>query len=157
MLSQSGGRMRMIRCASVVSLFWAAAGCAGPEGRETIEIEARPLTAEEARGQSIAAVESGHHEIRVRRTIAVPDACRTLAGAVVRTGSELSLRVTARPDDRPRCVPAPSYLTYTATIQGLRAGRYNLRVIHTYTSERRASEVVLEHPIVVLERSVQVR
>lgn len=146
--------MRIARCALIVSLL---AGCAGEDGVERVEVEAHPLTEDEARGHSTAAVESGHHRIRVRRTIAVPDTCRTLSGAVVRTGSTLSLRIVADRSPGVHCAPADSYLGYTATIEGLRAGRYNLRVIHTYTSGRRAAELVLEHPIVVLERSVQVR
>lgn len=151
--------MRKIRCASALSLVCASLGCGGPGEPVRVELETRWLAPEQARSRSTASVESGHHEIRVRRTIAVPDSCRTLSGAVARAGSHLSLRIVARPDrddDRP-CPPDEAYVAYTATLRGLRPGRYNLRVIHTYTSDAREAEVVLEHPIVVLERAVQVR
>jgi hypothetical protein len=148
--------MWMIRCASRVSLLCAVVGCM-PGEQVRVELETRPLAAAEARSRSTAALESGDDEIRVRRTIAVPDGCRTISAAVARAGSRLSLRIIAHPDHaRPRCPPEDTYVSYTATIRGLRPGRYDLRVVHTYTSGGRA-EVVLEHPIVVLERSVQVR
>lgn len=151
--------MRKIRCASMLSLVCASLGCAAPAEPVRVELETRPVAPEQARSRSTASVESGHHEIRVRRTIAVPDGCRTVSGAVARAGSQLSLRVIARPerDDAVPCPPGESYVSYTATIVGLRPGRYNLRVIHTYTSDARGAEVVLEHPIVVLERAVRVR
>jgi hypothetical protein len=149
--------MRMLGCVLGIAAVVANTGCGGEGDPAAVAIEASPLEPERARGESVAALESGHHEIRVRRTIAVPDRCRTLSGDLARTGSNLTLRVIARPTEEGRCARVESYLAYTATIEGLAPGQYNLRVIHAYASERRPTEVVLEHPVVVLERSVQVR
>lgn len=147
----------MLRRALVISGLLAGVACDGGAHSPDVVIEATAIAPELARGESLAAVESGHHEIRVRRTMAVPDGCRTLSGDVVRTGNTLTLRVIAHPAAGEPCEPAESYLAYTATLQSLRPGRYDLRVVHAYASDRRAPEVVMEHPIVVLERSVQVR
>jgi hypothetical protein len=146
----------MLRRALVISGLLAGVACDGGAHSADVVIEATPVAPERARGESFAALESGHHEIRVRRTMAVPDACRTLSGDLVRTGNLLTLRVIAHPGAGEPCERAESYLAYTATILGLRPGRYDLRVVHANASDRRAPEVVLEHPIVVLERSVQV-
>lgn len=147
----------MLRRALVVSGLLAGVACDGGARHADVVIEAAPLSPERARGESLAAVESGHHEIRIRRSMAVPDGCRTLSADLVSTGGTLTLRVIARPAAGEPCERAESYLAYTATIRGLGPGVYDLRVVHAYASDRRAPEVVLEHPIVVLERSVQVR
>ena len=54
------------------------------------------------------------------------------------------------------CPAEETLLAYTASILDLPAGRYRLRVVHAPTERREQPEVVLEHPVVVLERSVDV-
>jgi hypothetical protein len=149
-------RMQRIRHLFTISAVSAMVACDAADRAPTVAIEWFPIAADRARGESFAALESGHHEIRVRRMITVPE-CHTLSGNIVRTGNLVVLRVIAREADTSPCRPVASYLVYTATIRELNPGRYDLRVIHAHGSERRPREVVLEHPIVVLERSVQVR
>jgi hypothetical protein len=122
------------------------AGCAGWGEMETVSVEVRPLPPESARDESIALLESGGRTIRVRRAFVVPDACRRLVGEVARAGDRLSLRISALPGEG-ACPAAESYLAYTAVIEGVTPGQYNLRVIHGYPRERRRSELVLEHPV----------
>ncbi len=139
-----------------IGLALAGLGACGGGDTPTVAIDARPISREVARGESVAAVESGHHTIEVRRTIRIPDPCRTLAGDLVEVAGALTLRIVAVPDGR-SCPPGESYLAYTARIEGLPPGRYELRVVHAPLRTRGRAEVALEHPVLVMESSVQVR
>lgn len=134
----------------------ACAACGDGGGPALVEIEAQPVTRETVRAGSLSSVQSGGRAIRVRQIIRVPDACRTLAADVLRTGNDLTLRVHAAPEGQ-ACPPSEAYLAYHAQIRRVPAGRYSLRVVHASGSHREGSRVVLEHPVVVLERSVDVR
>jgi hypothetical protein len=136
-------------------LLGTLAACNGAVDSAEVTIDAHPLSPAEAREESAAALESGYHRITVRRLIPVPDRCRTLAGDLVQAAGTLTLRVMAHPTT-PTCARDETYLAYTALIDGLRPGRYNLRVIHGYSEERIPARMVLEHPILVLERSIEV-
>lgn len=136
-------------------LLLVAAGCAEWEDEPTVRIEASPLAPELARAESGAALETGQDAIRVRRMIAVPDPCHSLEANLTRIEGDLRLWITTRPAEE-ACAPEEAYLSYTAEIEGLRPGRYNLRVIHGQHGVWRGTETVLKHPIVVLERSVRV-
>jgi hypothetical protein len=141
----------------VIALASAVAwSCARRVEAATVEIEARPISREAARGESVAAVESGRHAIQVRRTIRVPDPCRTLSGDLREAGGELTLQVVAAPDGR-ECVEAESYLAYTARIEGRAPGRYELRVVHAPLRAPGRARAPLEQPVLVMENTVQVR
>jgi hypothetical protein len=129
-----------------------AAGCGPRADDATVDIEARPIPRESAAAESLAAVVSGHHAIEVRRILAASDPCRTLSAGLVHTGGELTLRVVAEPDGR-ECPKAETYYAYTARIEDLPPGRYDLRVVHARSG---GPEVALDHPVVVMERSVEV-
>ncbi|HYJ79051.1 MAG TPA: hypothetical protein VEW03_05595 [Longimicrobiaceae bacterium] len=131
----------------------AATACAAPPDATTLHLEARRISREAARGDVVAAVESGRHSIRVRRTIRLPDPCRTLSGDVRETGAKLTLQVVAEPDGR-RCRRAEAYLAYVARVDDLAPGRYDLRVVHAYPGER--DSTASEGPVVVLEQAVEV-
>lgn len=92
-------------------------------------------------------VESGHRLIRVRRTLSLPADCREIDGAIARAAGEVTLRIVPL-SDQGECAGAEVSVPYTATIDGLRPGRYNLRVVHTRTGG--PVDVVLEHPVVVV-------
>lgn len=138
----------------LASLVLAAAACSRGADAAIVEIEARPLSREAARGESLAAVESGHHTIAVRRMMRVPDPCRTLSAGLVHTGGLLTMRVVAEPDGR-TCAPAETYMAYTARIRELPPGRYHLRVVHAH-GRRRGPEVAVDQGVVVMERGVDV-
>jgi hypothetical protein len=120
-----------------------------------VRIDARPLSREAARGESMAAVESGDGAIAVRRTMRVSDPCRTLAAGLERAGESLTLRVEARPDGR-ACRTAEAYVAYTARIEELPPGRYDLRVVHAQHAGPGRPEILPEPPVVVMESSVEV-
>jgi hypothetical protein len=134
----------------------ACAACGDGGGPAVVEIEAQPVTREAVRSGSLSSVESGGRAIRVRQIIRVPDACRTLSADLLRTGNDLTLRVHAAPAGQ-ACPPSEEYLAYQAQIRRVPAGRYSLRVVHASGAHREGARVVLEHPVVVLERSVDVR
>ena len=138
-----------------VLLAASAAACTGRPDPATVRIDARPLSREAARTESLAAVESGHGAIAVRRTLRVSDPCRRVAAGVVRTGGQLTLRVVAEPDGR-RCRAAEAYVAYTARIEALPPGRYDLRVVHADRGGRGRRGILPEHPVLVMERSVEV-
>lgn len=142
-----------MRVLSSLILLLLGAACAQWEEEPTIVIEATPLAPEAARAESVAALESGHDGIRVRRMISLPDACQSLTADLTRIERDLMLWVTTVPV-REGCAPEEAYVAYTAQIEGLRPGRYNLRVIHARDGRWRGTEAVLEHPVVVLERAV---
>ena len=130
----------------------AAVACGDRVETATVEIESRPLTAGEAPPRS--SVESARHTIRVRQTIRVPDPCRRLQGDLLHSAGHITLRVNAVAGER-ECPAEETPLAYTASIRDLPSGRYRLRVVHPV--ERGGQpEVVLEHPVIVLERAVDV-
>lgn len=130
-----------------------ATACAVPPAPTRVHLEARRISREAARGEAVAAVESGPHSIRVRRTIRLPDPCRRLSGDVHGTGAELTLQVVAEPDGR-RCPRAEAYLAYVALVDDLPPGRYDLRVVHAFPAERDGTAA--EGPLVVMEQAVEV-
>jgi hypothetical protein len=113
-----------------------------------VEFAETPLTVAEKAAWSRAGVRSAHQEITVRRTITTPSWCRDLEADAIRTGSDVTLRVKAS-ETQDECPPGEGLWGYVAEIRGLKRGRYNLRVIHTFADPRRPSEVVLAHPILV--------
>lgn len=139
----------------MIPLCLAAAACDGGASSARVEIESRPVTREAVRAESLVSVRSASHTIRVRQTLRVPDACHELQGDLLHNAGRLTLRVQPRPDGRP-CTPGEAYLAYSARIRDLPPGRYDLRVVHVPVERRTRSEVVLEHPVVVLERAVEV-
>ena len=141
---------------SCALLAAAAAGCTGRRDPATVQIEARALSREAARGESLAAVESGDGAIAVRRTIRTSDACRRLSAGLAGTGARLTLRVVAEPDGR-RCRQAEAYFAYTARIEALPPGRYDLRVVHAQRGGRGRASRPAERPVVVMEHAVEVR
>ena len=138
-----------------ICVLLAAAACTGRADSATVRIEGRPLSREAARGESLAAVESADGAIAVRRTMRVSDPCRTLAAGVERAGGRLTLRVEARPDGR-RCGAAEAYLAYTARIEPLPPGRYDLRVVHAQRGGSGRPGARAEPSVLVMERSVEV-
>jgi hypothetical protein len=132
----------------------AAASCARQVDAATLRIEARPISREAARVEALAAVESGPHAIQVRNAIRVPDRCRAVSGDLVEEDGALTLRVEAAPT-RPACPEAEAYLAYTARIEGLPRGRYELRVVHAAPAPP-GGAAAAEDPLLVLEHAVEV-
>lgn len=91
-------------------------------------------------------IQSGNHLVRVRHTLNLPADCKAIDGAIAAAAGQLTLRIGPKRSQE-ACGEQVIAIPYTATIDGLRPGRYNLRVVH---SRRGApARVVIEHPVVV--------
>lgn len=132
--------------ASWLALMLGAAALACSDAGRTALVSLEIAGDEESSAESAAVVESGHRHIRVRRSLSVPADCRSIAGSLVRAAGEVTLRVGPDPDQG-TCSEERVTVPYTATITGLRPGRYNLRVVHTRAGS--PADVVLEHPVIV--------
>lgn len=113
-----------------------------------VEFAETPITPAEVDSWTAVTVRSAHHEVLVRRTMTTPSWCRDLEADVVQTGSDVTLRVSAMESDD-ACPAGEGLWGYLAEIRGLRPGRYNLRVVHTFADPRRPSVVELTQPVVV--------
>jgi len=102
-----------------------AGGAAPAAGPITVE-----LTQRAAAGDTDGAT-GGAGSVAVRGTITTPDPCYRLSGAAAQEGRTLTLTVTARPGEG-MCVQTIGTLGYDATLRGVAAGSYTLRVVHTY-------------------------
>ncbi len=120
------------------------------ESTGNVDISYKTLDTVEARERSIAALESGFHEVLVRRVIRVPNQCTTLEADLARAGNHLTLRITAVSADD-ECTQGEAVYAYEAVLKDLRSGRYELQVVHRLAESPVQAKVVLEHPIVVLD------
>jgi hypothetical protein len=73
----------------------------------------------------------GTGTVTVRGSMPAPNPCYTLSGAAASEGRTLTLTVTGRPGDG-MCAQMIATLGYDATLRGVPAGSYTLRVVHTY-------------------------
>lgn len=134
----------LLRLPAILLLVLAA--CEPWDGDPTVTLDTHPAPA--GVSPPSAAVESGEEPLRVRGVIALPDRCRALTADLTRHESDLRLWITHEPVQE-ECPPGEVRLAYTAEIQGLRPGRYNLRVVHGRSGVWRGTEPVLVHPVVV--------
>jgi len=73
----------------------------------------------------------GTGTVAVRGTISTPNPCYALSGTAARDGSTLTLTVSAR-STAEACIQSIGTLAFDATLRGVPAGSYTLRVLHTY-------------------------
>lgn len=83
----------------------------------------------------------------VRGVMSTPNPCYRLTGAVERAGSTVTLRVSGAADPDAMCIQSIGSIPYTATIRGLPAGSYTLRVVHTYPGTGWETATALETQI----------
>lgn len=102
-----------------------------------------------AGGEQNAAAEGGSGVVTVRGTATTPTPCHRLGGSVQRSGSRVTLRVAATSDPETICVQSIGAIPYTATVRGLAAGTYDLRVEHTYPGSGWDTAPVLETRVTV--------
>jgi hypothetical protein len=96
-----------------------------PGGPITVELRQR-----EPGGEPDGAT-GGTGTVAVRGTISTPNPCYGLGGTAAREGSTLTLTVTAR-STAEVCIQSIGTLAFDATLRGVPAGSYTLRVVHTY-------------------------
>ncbi len=82
-------------------------------------------------GTAADAATGGAGTVTVGGTVSTPNPCHTLSGAAAREGSTLTLTVTAR-SNADMCIQSIGSLGFDATLRGVPAGSYTLRVVHTY-------------------------
>jgi hypothetical protein len=85
-----------------------------------------------AGGDQSATAEGAAGGAVVRGTASTPTPCHRLTGAVARAGETVTLTVSAAADPDAMCIQSIGSIPYTATVRGLPAGSYTLRVVHTY-------------------------
>jgi hypothetical protein len=121
-----------------------------PDEAQQVRVELVPGEASSAGDgeQSAAAQESGRVVV-VRGTASTPTPCHRLTGSVERSGGRVTLRVSAAADPDAMCIQSIGAIPYTATIRGLPAGTYDLRVEHAYPGTGWSTAPVLEARVTV--------
>lgn len=104
-----------------------------PGGAQQVTVQLVPGQAGSSTGdEQRATAEGAAGGAVVRGTVTTPNPCHRLAGAVERSGETVTVRVTATADPDQMCIASIGAIPYTATVRGLPAGTYTLRVLHLY-------------------------
>lgn len=130
----------LIGCAQPSQSTGAGADSAGvpaaapaPGGAQQVTVDLVPGQAGSSAGDDQrATAEGAAGGAVVRGIITTPNPCHRLSGAVERAGETVTVRVTATADPDGMCIASIGAIPYTATVRGLPAGSYTLRVLHTY-------------------------
>ena len=121
-----------------------------PARAQQVTVELVPGQASSAGdGQQSATAQGGERAVAVRGTASTPTPCHRLTGSVERSGSHVTLRVSAAADPEMMCIQSIGSIPYTATIRGLPAGTYDLRVEHVYPGTGWSTATVLETRVTV--------
>lgn len=115
----------------------------GGAGQVTVELVQGDAASAAGQDQS-ATAEGAAGGAVVRGVASTPTPCHRLAGAVERAGETVTLRVSATADPDAMCIQSIGAIPYTATVRGLPAGDYALRVVHTYPGTGWETATVLE-------------
>lgn len=129
-----------------VILVVTLAACDRPGGDPTVTLDANPAPA--TGSAPSAGVEVGPEGVRVSGVMALPDRCQGLTADVSRDERTVRLWIMRDPVQE-TCPPGATNVAYTAEIDGLEPGRYNLQVVHGRPGKWRGTEPVLVHPIVI--------
>lgn len=116
-------------------------------GQVTVELVPGPGTS--SSGEQNARAEGGAGTVVVRGLATTPNPCHKLAGTVSQSGGTVTLRVSATADPDVMCIASIGEVPYTATIRGLPAGSYDLRVEHVYPGTGWETASVLQTRVTV--------
>lgn len=100
-------------------------------------------------GEQQARAEGGGGTVVIRGVATTPNPCHKLAGTVERSGGRVTVRISATVDPEVMCIASIGAIPYTATVRGLPAGSYDLRVEHTYPGTGWDTASVLETQVSV--------
>ena len=118
-------------------------------GDQQVTVELVAGEGSSSAGEQGATAEGGAGTVVVRGRATTPNPCHRLAGSVTRSGGAVTLRVTATVDPEVMCVASIGEIPYTATIRGLPAGAYDLRVEHVYPNTGWDTAAVLQTRVTV--------
>lgn len=108
-------------------------GGAPAQGSQQVTVELVPGAASSsAGGEQASTAEGAAGGAVVRGTMSTPTPCHRLSGTVQRAGETVTLTISAAADPDAVCIQSIGAIPYTATVRGLPAGTYALRVLHTY-------------------------
>lgn len=147
-----GGTRRRRLLSVVAAVLAGGAACASPPPEEAPVLRFGTVAAGEhdpaTREWSVVAREGGRHEVTVRKAFDSVHPCPELHAQVLRVGTQITLRVTAREggDD---CASPGSPAGYEAVMDGLRTGHYDLRVVHVDDAPGQSAREVFRHALVV--------
>lgn len=96
-----------------------------------------------------ARAEEGAGTVVIRGVATTPTPCHKLAGTLERSGGRVTVRISAAADPEAMCIASIGAIPYTATVRGLPAGSYDLRVEHTYPGTGWDTAAVLETRVTV--------
>lgn len=116
------------------------------DAQPTVELAARPL--QPAPDEGSARATGGEGRIAVQGALPTPTPCYTLSGEARREGETITLTVQARANEG-GCIQMIAGFAYDATVRGVPAGRYTLRVVHAYAGTGWDTQQVLEQPLEV--------
>jgi hypothetical protein len=120
-------------------------GGAPAQGSQQVTVELVPGAATSSAGnEQPSTAEGAAGGAVVRGTVSTPTPCHRLRGTVQRAGETVTLTIAAAADPDAMCVQAIGAIPYTATVRGLPAGSYTLRVLHTYPGSGWETATALE-------------
>lgn len=96
-----------------------------------------------------ARAEGGGGTVVIRGVATTPTPCHKLSGTLERSGGQVTVRISAVADPEMMCIASIGAIPYTATVRGLAAGAYDLRVEHTYPGTGWDTAAVLETRVTV--------
>jgi hypothetical protein len=100
-------------------------------------------------GEQEARAEGGGGTVVIHGVASTPNPCHKLAGTVEHSGGRVTVRISATADPETMCIASIGAIPYTATVHGLSAGAYDLRVEHTYPGTGWDTASVLETRVTV--------
>jgi len=112
----------------------------------TVEITARQLSSTPDEDYARAVADSGR--VAVEGAVTTPTPCYDLVGEASREGRTVTLTVEARRKEG-GCIQMIAAFGYRATVRGLPAGSYTLRVLHAYPGIGWEGKTALETEIEV--------
>ncbi|HEX6370640.1 MAG TPA: hypothetical protein VF006_17085 [Longimicrobium sp.] len=127
-----------------------AAQPAPPAEGGQVRVEVVQGTASSSGGsEQNARAEGGGGTVVIRGVATTPTPCHRLSGTTERSGGRVTVRISAAADPEMMCIASIGAIPYTATVRGLPAGTYDLRVEHTYPGTGWETAAVLETQVTV--------
>lgn len=121
-----------------------------PAGGGQVRVEVVQGQASSAGGsEQNARADGGAGTVVITGVATTPTPCHRLSGTVDRSGGQVTVRISAAADPETMCIASIGAIPYTATVRGLGAGTYDLRVEHTYPGTGWETASVLQARVTV--------